>query len=82
MSSNSGNNNSHFTSYIGRPVVHCNTKCPLISSLELFISQTWICGESLELFPEFNSDVFGKVIQSFQNDIGNDDINTNALNLL
>ena len=82
MSSDSGDNDPHFTSHIGRSVAHRNTKCPLISPLQLFISQTWIgwiCGESFELLPEFNSDFFGKVIQYFQNGIGNDDVSRQSV---
>ena len=62
VSSNSGNDNPHFTPYISRPVVHRNTKRPLVSSLQLFISQPrigWVCSQSFELLPELNSDFFG-----------------------
>ena len=75
VSSNSGNNNSHFSSYIGCAVVHRYTECPRVSSLQLFISQPWIGwirSQSFELLPELNSDFFGQIIQSFQNGIGND----------
>jgi len=68
VSSNSGNDNPHFTSHIGRPVVHRNTECPRVSSLQLFISQPWIGwirSQSFELLPELDSDFFGQVIQSF-----------------
>ena len=77
VSSNSGKDNPHFTSYIGCPAVHRNTECPLLSSLQLFISQPWIGwirNQSFELLPELDSDFFGQIIQSFQNGIGNDDI--------
>ena len=82
VSSNSGNDNPHFTPYISRPVVHRNTKCPLVSSFQLFISQPWIgwiCGQSFELPPELNSDFFGQVIQSFQYAVGNDDISRQSV---
>jgi len=77
MGSDSGYDNPHLTSYIGRSVVHRNAKRPRVNSLELFIPQTgvrWICGESFELLPEFDPYFFRKVIQLFQNGIGNDDV--------
>ena len=77
MSSNSGNDNPHFASQIGCPVVHGNTKCPRVRSLQLFISQPWIGwirNQSFELLPELDSDFFGQVIQFLQNRIGNDDV--------
>jgi len=69
MTSNSGNNDPHFTSHISGPVVHRNTKCLIVSSLQLLIPQCWIgwiCGESFDLLSEFNADFFGKVIQSLR----------------
>jgi len=68
VSPNSGNNDPNSTSHIGSSIVHRYAKCPLFSSLQLFISQTWIgwiCGQSFELLPESNSYFFRKVIQSF-----------------
>ena len=82
VGSNSGNDNPHFASYIGRPVVHRNTECPLVSSLQLLISQPWIGwirSQSFELLPELNSDFFRQVIQSFQNGVGNDDISRQSV---
>ena len=82
MGPNGGYNNSHLTPYIGRSVVHRNAKCPRINSFELFIPQTGIgriCSESFELLPEFNSDFFRKVIQPFQNGVGNDDVSRQSV---
>jgi len=82
VSSDSSNNDPHFSSYIGRSIAHRNTECPLVSSLQLFISQPWIGwirNQSFELLPELNSDFFGQIIQPFQNGIGNDDISRQSV---
>lgn len=82
MGSNGGYDNPHFTPYIDRSVVHRNAKCPRINSFELFIPQLgigWICGESFELLPEFNSNFFRKIIQSFQNGVGDDDVSRQSV---
>jgi len=82
MGSDGGYDNPNFTPYIDRSVVHRNAKCPCINSFELFIPQPgigWVRGESFELLPEFNSNFFRKVIQSFQNGVGNDDVNRQSV---
>jgi len=82
VSSNSRDDDPHFTSYIGCPAVHGDAECPLVSTFQLFISQTWIgwvCGEPFELFPKFDSDFFGKVVQPFQNGVGDDDVSRQSV---
>src|SRR4030067_986439 len=77
MSTYGGNNNSHFAPDISCSIVHGNAKCPLISSLYLFISQSWIGwvgDKSFKLFPEFNSNFFRKVIELLKNGIRDDDV--------
>jgi len=38
MSAKSGDNDFYLTPYVGCPVAHRNTKRPLVTSLQLFIS--------------------------------------------
>ena len=78
MSSHGCNHDICFISNMRCPIGHGDAECPLVSTREFFVSQTRmgrISGESFKLPPEFYPDFLREAVQSFQNRLGENDVN-------